>query len=334
MKVLVTGGTGYIGSHACVDLIEAGHQVLVVDNLSNSRSEVADSIGRIVGTRPGLEVADILDARRIAGIFRQWRPDAVMHFAALKSVAGSCREPLRYFQNNITGTINVLAAMQESGVRNFVFSSSATVYGDPDACPVREDAPLRVKNPYGRTKLVMEQMIEDVAAHTPDFHAAILRYFNPAGAHPSGLIGENPRGEPDNLMPYVAQVASGARPALNVFGNDYPTHDGTGVRDYIHVVDLVRAHTLALEYLVRERRQLKVNLGTGVGYSVLDVVAAFERASGATVPLRICPRREGDSAECFADPGAALALLDWRADRSLNDMCVDAWRWQSRCAGS
>ena len=332
MKVLVTGGTGYIGSHACVDLIGSGHEVLVVDNLSNSQADVVSRIGQITGVAPELEVADILDAPRILAIMRDWRPDAVMHFAALKSVAASCKEPLRYFHNNVTGTINVIAAMREAGTGNFVFSSSATVYGDPDACPVREDAPLRVKNPYGRTKLVMEQVIEDVAAYAPDFSAAILRYFNPAGAHPSGLIGESPLGEPDNLMPYVAQVASGVRPMLKVFGNDYPTRDGTGVRDYIHVVDLARAHTLALEYLASGEKRLKVNLGTGVGYSVLDVVAAFERAAGVAIPVQICPRRAGDSAECFADPGTAHELLGWVATRGLDDMCADSWHWQ--CNGA
>jgi UDP-glucose 4-epimerase len=329
MKVLVTGGTGYIGSHACVDLIETGHSVLIVDNLCNSTADVAENIGRITGTVPGLEVADILDMPRMLGIVRDWRPDAVMHFAALKSVATSCREPLRYFHNNVTGTINVLAAARDVGVDHFVFSSSATVYGDPDACPVREDAPLRVKNPYGRTKLVMEQMIEDVAEHTPGFKAAILRYFNPAGAHPSGLIGESPRGEPDNLMPYVAQVAAGKLAALRIFGDDYPTRDGTGVRDYIHVMDLARAHTLALDYLAREKRALKVNLGTGSGYSVREVVAAFERASDRPVVSTILPRRNGDSAECYADPALAAELLHWRAAYSLDQMCRDAWRWQS-----
>jgi UDP-glucose 4-epimerase len=315
-----------------VDLITSGHEVLIIDNLCNSTIDVAANVGAITGIVPHVEVADILDSSRILGIVREWRPEAVMHFAALKSVAGSCREPLRYFHNNVTGTINVLSAIRDVGVQNFVFSSSATVYGDPDSCPVREDAPLRVKNPYGRTKLVMEQMIEDVAAHTPGFRAAILRYFNPAGAHPSGLIGESPKGEPDNLIPYVAQVASGIRPALKVFGNDYPTRDGTGIRDYIHVVDLARAHTGALEYLLGGGDQLKINLGTGMGYSVLEVVAAFERAAAVSIPVQFCPRRPGDSAECFADPALALKLLNWKADYGLDDMCADAWRWQSKGA--
>jgi UDP-glucose 4-epimerase len=228
----------------------------------------------------------------------------------------------------------VLDAIRDVGVQHFVFSSSATVYGDPDICPVREDAPLRVRNPYGRTKLVMEQIIEDVAANTPGFRAAILRYFNPAGSHPSGLIGESPIGEPDNLMPYVAQVASGIRPALKIFGNDYPTRDGTGVRDYVHVVDLARAHTLALEHLARGGDQLKVNLGTGTGYSVLEVVAAFERAAAVSIPVQFCSRRPGDSAECFADPALAFDLLGWKACHGLDDMCADAWRWQSNIVPS
>lgn len=330
MKVLVTGGTGFIGSHTCVELIERGHDVFILDNLCNSKADVAERIASISGRMPILVTGDIRDEEITRRLLDDAHIEAVIHFAALKAVGESGQQPLRYFDNNITGTLTLLRAMQAIGTRKFVFSSSATVYGEPDTCPIPETAATRVTNPYGRTKLVCEQLIGDLAAAQPDFHAATLRYFNPVGAHPSGLIGEDPAGIPNNLMPYVAQVASGQRGFLQVFGNDYPTHDGTGVRDYIHVVDLAIAHVRALEFLDKEQRGLTVNLGTGRGYSVLEVVRAFEHASGMPIPMRIVQRRPGDVASCYADPTLANQLLGWHAERGLEQMCRDAWRWQSR----
>ena len=330
MKVLVTGGTGFIGSHTCVELLERGHDVVILDNLSNSTAEVADRVSGIAGRAPSLVVGDIRDQEIVRRVLVDNGIEAVIHFAALKAVGESCRQPLRYFDNNIGGTVSLLAAMEACDVKLFVFSSSATVYGEPDACPIPEKAATRVTNPYGRTKLVCEQLISDLSAASADFHAAILRYFNPVGAHPSGLIGEAPSGVPNNLMPYVAQVACGQREFLQVFGNDYPTRDGTGVRDYIHVVDLAVAHVRALEFLAEQRRDITVNLGTGEGHSVLEVVHAFEQASGMRVPVRVGQRRPGDVASCYADPSLANTLLGWHATRDLAQMCADAWRWQSR----
>lgn len=330
MKVLVTGGTGFIGSHTCVELLACGHDVVILDNLCNSRKDVVDRIAAVSGRSPTLVQGDIRDQALVGEIIRTHDVEAVIHFAALKAVGESCERPLDYFHNNISGTISLMQAMDEAGVRLLVFSSSATVYGEPDICPIPESAPTRVTNPYGRTKLVCEQLISDKAVSQPDFHAAILRYFNPVGAHPSGLIGEAPNGTPNNLMPYVAQVACGQRDFLQVFGSDYPTHDGTGVRDYIHVVDLAEAHVRALDFLDRERRSVTVNLGTGRGYSVLEVAKAFERASGHPVPLRIVGRRAGDVASCYADPSLANELLGWSAGLGLERMCEDAWRWQLR----
>ncbi|MET3010233.1 UDP-glucose 4-epimerase GalE [Stenotrophomonas koreensis] len=328
MNVLVTGGTGFIGSHTCVELLARGNSVVVLDNLSNSKTDVLQAIVEITGKEPAFIEGDVRDRSILRTLLQNHQIDAVIHFAALKAVGESWQRPLDYFDNNISGTITLLQAMEEAGVRNFVFSSSATVYGDPDFCPIPESAATRTTNPYGRTKLVCEQLLTDKAASDPAFHIATLRYFNPVGAHPSGLIGEAPNGIPNNLMPYVSQVAIGQREYLQVFGNDYETTDGTGVRDYIHVVDLAVAHVRALDYIMEKNRSLTANLGTGKGYSVLDVVAAFERASGRRVPVRIVDRRPGDVASCFADPTLARSILEWSAERDLDQMCVDAWRWQ------
>ena len=329
MRVLVCGGTGYIGSHACVVLAERGHDLVVADNFSNSSPQVLDRLQRILGRPLAFERVDLRDREATRRLLRDGGFDAVLHFAALKAVGESCERPLDYFDNNIAGTIHLLQAMQEAGVKRLVFSSSATVYGDPDRVPVREDAALRVTNPYGRTKLVMEELISDLCASDPSFHAAVLRYFNPVGAHASGLIGEDPSGIPNNLMPYICQVAVGRREKLSVFGGDWPTVDGTGVRDYIHVVDLARAHADALDALEREGRGFTVNLGAGQGVSVLQLVQAFERASGRAVPYEIVARRAGDVAEVYADPALANGLLRWRTELDVDAMCRDAWRWQS-----
>lgn len=332
MDVLVTGGTGFIGSHTCVELLERGHEVVILDNLCNSKADVAERIASIAGRAPKLVIGDVRDRELLRHLLGSERIEAVIHFAALKAVGESCQQPLRYFDNNINGTLSLLQAMEACGTRSFVFSSSATVYGEPDACPIPETAATRVTNPYGRTKLVCEQLISDFSTANNQFQAAILRYFNPVGAHPSGLIGEDPSDTPNNLMPYVAQVANGQRQCLQVFGNDYPTPDGTGVRDYIHVVDLAIAHVRALDHITTRNQCVTVNLGTGNGYSVLEVVAAFERASGRRVPVRIVERRPGDVASCYADPTLANMLLGWRATRDLEQMCADAWRWQSQAA--
>ena len=333
MNVLVTGGTGFIGSHTCVELLRCGHQVVILDNLCNSKAEVATRIAQISGGTPSLVIGDVRDQHALRLLLERERIEAVLHFAALKAVGESCLQPLRYFDNNINGTLSLLQAMEACGTPLLVFSSSATVYGEPEACPIPETAATRAANPYGRTKLVCEQLIADLAAASGQFHAAILRYFNPVGAHPSGLIGEDPRGIPNNLMPFVAQVASGQREFLQVFGDDYPTHDGTGVRDYIHVMDLAAAHVRALEALAERQSGFTVNLGTGRGHSVLDVVRAFEQASNTRIPMRIVQRRPGDVASCYADPTLAHTLLGWRATRTLEQMCADAWRWQSGSAG-
>jgi UDP-glucose 4-epimerase len=329
MKVLVCGGAGYIGSHTCVELIERGHDVLILDNFCNASRRVLDHLERVLGKRPDVVDADIRDPAALHEAFASFPADVVIHFAALKSVGESVAQPLEYFENNISGTINLLRAMRHHNVRRLVFSSSATVYGAPERCPITEDAPLRVTNPYGRTKLVMEELIGDVCAADSSFHAAVLRYFNPTGAHPSGLLGEDPNGTPNNLVPFVSQVAVGRRPYLNVFGNDYPTPDGTGVRDYIHVMDLASAHVSAIDFLARDQRNLTVNLGTGRGYSVLEVVHEFERVSGKAVPVQFAPRRPGDVAICFADSTLATHTLGWQAKFGLRRMCEDAWRWQS-----
>jgi UDP-glucose 4-epimerase len=329
MRILLCGGAGYIGAHTYVELAARGHQVEILDNFCNSSPQVLPRLQQISGRPLRCHTIDLRDKRAVDALFASHGYDAVVHFAALKSVGDSCERPLDYFENNISGTIHLLQAMRAHGVRNLVFSSSATVYGDPSAVPVREDAALSVTNPYGRTKLVMEDLIADVCAAHPDFHAANLRYFNPVGAHASGLIGEDPNGIPNNLMPFICQVAVGRRERLRIFGGDWPTRDGTGVRDYIHVVDLARAHADALDRLVNSRTGMTVNLGTGQGVSVLELVQAFSRASGREIPYDIVPRRVGDVAEVYADAGLAQSLLGWKARLGVDAMCEDAWRWQS-----
>ena len=326
MKVLVTGGAGYIGSHTCVALLDAGHEVVVLDNLCNAAAESLRRVQEISGRSLRFVEGDVRHRDDLARAFAGGI-DAVVHFAALKAVGESCADPLRYFDNNIGGTIALLQAMREHATRRLVFSSSATVYGTAEQMPVDEDAPLGVTNPYGRSKLVMEDLIRDLCSADPDFRAVLLRYFNPVGAHPGGRIGEDPVGVPNNLMPYVAQVASGRRNHLNVFGNDYATIDGTGVRDYLHVMDLADAHLRALDH---DGAGVRVyNLGSGRGHSVLELVRAFEAASGRTIPLRFVARRPGDIATLYADPRRAERDLGWKAIRTLADMCADTWRWQS-----
>lgn len=327
--ILVTGGTGYIGSHTVVELMQAGFDVLIVDNFCNSKPTVLDRIERIAGRRPGFDEADIRDRESIRDLFASHRFSAVIHFAGLKAVGESVAQPIRYYDNNVNGSLVLIEAMAEAGVKTLVFSSSATVYGDPHAVPIREDFPLSATNPYGRSKLIIEEMLRDVERADASWHIALLRYFNPVGAHVSGLIGEDPNGIPNNLMPYIAKVADGTLEKLSVFGSDYPTHDGTGVRDYIHVVDLARGHIEALKALENSSGVLTVNLGTGQGYSVLDVIRAFEAASGQKVPYQIVGRRPGDIAACYADPSRAKTLLGWQAQNGIDEMCRDAWRWQS-----
>jgi len=330
VKVLVTGGAGYIGSHTVVELLGAGHEVVIVDNLCNSKPSVIERIERIVGRRPEFIEADIRDRRAMTEAL--FGCAAVIHFAGLKAVGESVARPLAYYDNNVSGSVSLFEAMVETGVGTLVFSSSATVYGDPHTVPIREDFPLSATNPYGRSKLMIEDILRDLAKARPEWRIALLRYFNPVGAHVSGTIGEDPNDIPNNLMPYVAQVAVGRLKELSVFGNDYPTPDGTGIRDYIHVVDLALGHLAALQALGRQPGLLTVNLGTGRGYSVLEMVRAFERASGRPVPHRIAPRRPGDIAQCYADPSLAWQTLGWRAERGIEAMCTDAWRWQQWAA--
>jgi UDP-glucose 4-epimerase len=327
--ILLTGGAGYIGSHACVALLDAGRDVVILDNLCNSSHVAVERIAQICGRAPAFVEGDIRDGRLLDRLFAEWPIRAVLHFAGLKAVGESVEKPLEYYDNNVGGTLELLAAMRRAGVQTIVFSSSATVYGDPASVPIREDFPRSATNPYGRCKLMIEDILDDLHGAEPGWSVARLRYFNPVGAHVSGLIGEAPQGIPNNLMPYVAQVAVGRRERLSVFGNDYPTPDGTGVRDYIHVVDLVEGHVAALDWLEREGGMLTVNLGTGQGYSVLDMVRAFERASGRVVPYAIVPRRGGDVAACWADPGLARSVLGWEAKRGVDTMCADTWRWQT-----
>jgi UDP-glucose 4-epimerase len=333
MRVLLTGGAGYIASHTAVVLAERGHEVVLLDNFSNAERDVPERLRRLTGHEMPLIEADIRDVPAVTAALKAHPVDAVIHFAALKAVGESEADPLLYYDMNIIGTIRLLQAMQAADVRRIVFSSSATVYGQPDASPILEDAPTRVQNIYGRTKLVMEDLISDLARTGKLQAAANLRYFNPVGAHPSAMIGETPRGVPNNLMPYVTQVATGERPHLNVFGNDYDTPDGTGVRDYIHVCDLAQAHALALEHILANDVSLTVNLGTGIGISVLDLVTAFERATGRTIPLNFAPRRAGDVASYYANPAAAERLFGWKALLNVDDMCRDSWRWQARRLG-
>ncbi|MCP5203163.1 MAG: UDP-glucose 4-epimerase GalE [Pseudomonadales bacterium] len=327
-NVLVTGGAGYIGSHVCVELMQQGHQVVVIDNLDNGSPVALQRVEQITGKRLRFIQADVRDQVAVQSALVEHGVDAVIHFAALKAVGESVARPLAYYDNNLNGAISLLRAMQGAGVTDLVFSSSATVYGDPRSNPISEDFPLRATNPYGRSKLMIEDMLRDLGAAEPNWNISILRYFNPAGAHPSGLIGEHPSGVPNNLMPYIAQTASGLRDCLAVFGDDYPTRDGTGVRDYIHVVDLARGHLSALARLAQHPGVIIHNLGTGTGYSVLEIVAAFERACGMPIPYRMESRRPGDIAECFADPSLARAELGWSAQLDLAAMCADSWRWQ------
>lgn len=336
MKILLTGGAGYIGSHTCIALVEAGFEPVVLDNFSNSNPVVLERLARILERPVLLERGDVLDTSWLEQVLRLHRPVGVVHFAGDKAVGESVADPLKYFYNNIGGAISLLQAMKRVHAENggmsaptLVFSSSATVYGDPESVPITEDFPRSHTNPYGHTKLVIEDMLEALRRSAPQWRMGVLRYFNPVGAHPSGLIGEDPNGTPNNLMPYVAQVAVGHRPYLNVYGGDYPTRDGTGVRDYIHVQDLAAGHVAALQKLLNSHRSFTVNLGTGTGSSVLEVVKAFENASGRAVPYQIVPRRAGDVAECFANPALANELLGWQARHTLQDMCTDAWRWQS-----
>ena len=326
--ILVTGGTGFIGSHACVALIEAGYDAVVLDNLCNSEASVIARIGQICGSEPQFIEGDIRDARLLDELFAQHPVSAVLHFAGLKAVGESVREPEKYHDNNVVGTSVLLTAMQNAGVETVVFSSSATVYGDPATVPIKEDFPRSAANPYGQTKLDIENMLADIHGSNPDWRIARLRYFNPVGAHASGLIGEKPSGTPENLMPFITQAAAGLRGELSVFGDDYDTPDGTGIRDYIHVMDLAEGHVSALDYLYREGGMLTVNLGTGQGVSVLEMIQAFESVNDCKVPYRIASRRPGDIACCWADTRLANELMGWTAQRSLDDMCRDAWRWQ------
>lgn len=328
--VLITGGTGFIGSHACVALAQAGYELIILDNLCNSPANVIDHLETICGKRPVFIRGDVRDTNTLESVFTDHPISAVIHFAGLKAVGESSENPLEYYDNNVTGTLQLLAAMSRAKIKTLVFSSSATVYGDPASVPISEDFPRSATNPYGRTKLMVEDVLADLQNADTEWQIALLRYFNPVGAHESGLIGEAPQGTPNNLMPFIAQVAAGQREFLNVFGNDYPTPDGTGVRDYIHVCDLAEGHVVALDYLQREGGLLTVNLGTGRGYSVLDMIQIFEKCSGRTIPYKIRPRRNGDIASCWADPSLALKLLNWKATRTIEQMCEDMWCWEQK----
>lgn len=332
MKILVVGGAGYIGSHTCVELINAGHEVVILDNLCNSKASVLSRLAAITGKQLEFVEADVRDKDALRRVFTGGAIEAVLHFAGLKAVGESVAQPLRYYENNVAGTVALCQAMAEYDVDRLVFSSSAAVYGDPSAVPIREDAPLRPVNPYGRSKWMIEEVLRDLHRADHRWRIALLRYFNPVGAHESGLIGEDTNGVPNNLMPYLAQVAERRLPHLSVFGGDWPTADGTGVRDYIHVADLAAGHLRALEKLNQAPGVLTYNLGTGRGYSVLEMVAAFERATGKSVPNRIVERRPGDIAVCYADPLRAQTELDWSALRGVEQMCADLWRWQQHSA--
>lgn len=327
--ILVTGGLGYIGSHTCVELLKSGERIVVMDNLSNSKIEMKEKIKQIAGKDFIFCKADLLDKDSMRKIFTDNKIRAVIHFAGLKAVGESVEKPIEYYKNNVVGTLNLLEVMKEFGINKMVFSSSATVYGSPKTVPITEDMPLSTTNPYGTTKLMIEQILTDISRANKDFKAAILRYFNPIGAHESGIIGEDPNGIPNNLMPYISRVASGKLQCLSVFGNDYPTHDGTGVRDYIHVVDLAKGHLKALERLAKDDTGIFIyNLGTGNGYSVLDIVKAFEKENGVAIKYKIVDRRPGDIAECYANPSKALRELQWRAEKKLEDMVRDAWNFE------
>ena len=326
-RVLVTGGCGYIGSHTVVELQKNGFDVVIVDNLSNSKKAVLDRIQQITGTKPTFYKVDMTDKAALRGVFEKEKFSDVIHFAGLKAVGESVRKPLEYYRNNLDSTMNLLELMREFGVKNIVFSSSATVYGNPATVPITEDFPLSCTNPYGQTKLMIEYILKDLYKADASFNIALLRYFNPIGAHPSGLIGEDPNGIPNNLVPYITQVAVGKLERLNIFGNDYPTRDGTGVRDYIHVVDLAKGHLAALKKLSENCGLVIYNLGTGNGYSVLEVLNAFSETVGRPLPYVIAPRRAGDIAECYADPTKAYKELGWKAELDLKNMAEDSWRW-------
>lgn len=329
MKILVTGGMGYIGSHTVVELQNAGHDVVVVDNLSNAVASVQERVQRITGKPFVFEQADIRDRAALERIFGLHKVEAVIHFAGLKAVGESVAQPLRYYDNNVNGSVILFETMAKFGVKSLVFSSSATVYGDPASVPIREDFPLQATNPYGRSKLMIEDILRDLSKAEPDWRIALLRYFNPVGAHESGLIGEEPNGIPNNLVPYIAQVANGQRDKLSVFGGDYPTPDGTGLRDYIHVVDLSIGHVKTLDRLAKGPGLVTYNLGTGRGNSVLEMVRAFEAACGRPIPYQIVDRRPGDVAKCYADPAKAREELGWTAERDVAQMCADVWRYQT-----
>ena len=330
MKILVTGGAGYIGSHTCIELIKAGYEVVVVDNLCNSSLESLNRVEKLLDCNIPFHKVDMLDKTALAGVFEQYSIDGVIHFAGLKAIGDSIEKPIEYYNTNVGGTFILADVMREFDCKIFVFSSSATVYGDPHTVPIKEDFPLSVTNPYGRSKLMVEEFLRDVFVAEDSWHIALLRYFNPVGAHKSGLIGEDSNDIPNNLIPYISQVAAGKLEKLSVFGGDYVTPDGTGVRDYIHVVDLAKGHVKALQALENKPQVLTVNLGTGNGYSVLDMIKAFEKASGKDVPYQIVGRRAGDIAICYADPTYALEKLGWNAEHELDEMCEDTWRWQSQ----
>ncbi len=333
MAVLLTGGTGFVGSHTAIELINAGYDIVIADNLSNSSADIVDRIGRITGKVPPLYKIDVSDKAALNMLFEECSIDSVIHFASSKAVGESVAKPLMYYRNNLDMALTLLETMKEHGTDIFVFSSSATVYGDPENVPIDESSPVgNCANPYGRTKYFVEQILFDAAAADPDLSVVLLRYFNPVGAHESGLLGELPSGIPDNLMPYITQTAAGILKQLNVYGNDYPTPDGTGVRDYIHVSDLSAGHVAALRYSFDHKGCEAINLGTGKGFSVLEVINAFEKTNGIHVPLRFAPRRAGDIAMCYAGTEKARKVLGWRAEKTLEDMCRDAWRWQQNCA--
>jgi len=328
MRALVTGGAGYIGSHACVELLNAGYEVVVVDNLSNSNKVALDRVQEITGKNLSFYQIDLRDADLLESVFKQHEIHAIIHFAGLKAVGESTEIPLTYYDNNIAGTFQLCKIMQKYNIKNIVFSSSATVYGDPIQVPIKEDFMLSATNPYGRTKLIIEEFLRDLYASDDTWHIVLLRYFNPIGAHPSGKIGEDPQGIPNNLMPYISQVAIKKLPYLSIFGDDYPTSDGTGVRDYIHVVDLAKGHVKALKKLEQEGGCFTFNLGTGTGYSVLEMIKAFKKATGLHIPYKIVKRRPGDIAACYADPRLANEKLGWKTEKTVDDMCNDLWNWQ------
>lgn len=330
MKILVTGGAGYIGSHTIVELLNEGHEIVAVDNLSNSKEEALKRVGQITGKEVLFFKVDIQDYKSLCDIFRDNAIDAVVHFAGLKAVGESVVKPLEYYRNNVNGTLSLIESMRDNNIKKIVFSSSCTVYGDPHKVPITEDFPLSATNPYGRSKLIIEEMLRDIHRSDETWDIILLRYFNPVGAHSSGMIGEDPKGIPNNLLPYISQVAVGKLECLPVFGNDYPTRDGTGVRDYIHVVDLAVGHLRALEKLQTKPGVTTYNLGTGRGYSVLEMIDAFKEASGRDIPYQIMDRRSGDIAEAYADPTLAERELNWRTEKGINEMCADTWRWQSK----